>query len=119
VAGPDEFVVVPDVVGAIQQEAHAAVTNAGLRPHTDGFETTPEEAANTVIRQDPPGGSVASPGEVVELTIGAGKPVVPTVPDDHEIEIPIPRDFVEPVSDRSSDDPGVRDADGPRTQRGW
>jgi hypothetical protein len=82
VAAPDEFIVVPDVVGVIQQEA-------------------------------------AGPGEVVALTIGAGKPVGPTIPGDQEIVIPIPRDFAEPVTDRSSDDPGVRDVNDPRTQRGW
>lgn len=109
---PEEFIVVPDVVGMIQQEAHVAIRNAGLRPHNDGFETTTDDAANTVIRQDPPSEAAASPGETVSLTIGAGKPVGLTIPDDEEIVIPIPRDFVEPV-ERSSDDTDDRPG------RGW
>jgi beta-lactam-binding protein with PASTA domain len=69
-------VVVPDVTGLPQDEAEAAIENAGLT--VGDIETVASEDVNpgNVISQSPEGGSQVSEGDEVALTLSLGQQVV-------------------------------------------
>jgi serine/threonine-protein kinase len=62
---------VPSVVGQTLDEAVAAIENAGLTAGSPVFENS-ERPENTVIGQNPAGGSMQRPGTTVSLTVSKG-----------------------------------------------
>jgi serine/threonine-protein kinase len=91
--GPEE---VPDVVGMQQEEAEAALREAGFEP--DVVETTSTtEPKGTVIRQSPEGGEEAPEGSTVTIVVSAYEEPTQT---------PDPTDD---PSDDPSDDPTLPD----------
>jgi beta-lactam-binding protein with PASTA domain/predicted Ser/Thr protein kinase len=75
--GGGKEVTVPNVVGADQPSAELALRNEGFRVDTNS--RTSSRPRNTVIGQDPPGGSRAEEGSTVTLTVSEG-PAVARVP---------------------------------------
>ncbi len=71
--------VVPDTVGSTKAQAKTAITEAGL---TVGEESVVQAEAprNTVLSQEPAGGSEVAAGSAVSITVSSG-PAVATVPD--------------------------------------
>ena len=67
--GP-ELVTVPDVLGQSLSSARAEIRDAGLRPSTICEEVTDPGQVNTIIAQDPGGGSQASGGSTVTIVVG-------------------------------------------------
>ena len=70
ISAPPEAVVVPTVIGQTQSSAEAEIGAAGLG--VDVISEPSEEAAGIVIAQDPEGGSEATPGDVVTITVSQG-----------------------------------------------
>jgi serine/threonine-protein kinase len=70
--GPD-LVEVPSVLGQQQEDAEAAISEAGLLPNVETEDS--EEPQGTVIAQDPGGGSVER-GSEVTITVSTGAAVV-------------------------------------------
>jgi serine/threonine-protein kinase len=77
-SGPEQ-VEVPRVVGQTEEEATAALTDAGFEVRTQDRETSDAEAGE-VVAQDPEGGASASEGSTVTITV-ARAPQVEDVPD--------------------------------------
>ncbi|MBA2725375.1 MAG: PASTA domain-containing protein, partial [Actinobacteria bacterium] len=71
VAAPPETTEVPTVIGFSQEDAEAAIAAADLQSEAV-FEASDQEVG-TVISQDPAGGSQASPGDVVRITVSEGQ----------------------------------------------
>jgi serine/threonine-protein kinase len=67
--GP-ELVTVPDVLGQSLSSARAEIRDAGLRPSTICEEVSDPGQVNTIIAQDPGGGSQASGGSTVTIVVG-------------------------------------------------
>jgi eukaryotic-like serine/threonine-protein kinase len=70
---------VPDVVGRKEAQAESILTNAGFnvpQPTTDPNSSKPQ---GTVIRQSPPGSTLAKPGTNVTIVISGGGVPVPDV----------------------------------------
>jgi serine/threonine-protein kinase len=74
-----KLVAVPSVVGQTLDEAVAAIENAGFTAGSPVFENS-ERPENTVIGQDPGGGSQQRPGTTIALTVSKG-PAQVQVPD--------------------------------------
>ena len=72
-------VAVPSVVGESLDGAIAAIENAGFVAGSPVFENA-DRPENTVIAQDPAGGSLQRPGTTIVLTVSRGPAQVP-VPD--------------------------------------
>jgi eukaryotic-like serine/threonine-protein kinase len=72
-------VAVPSVVGESLDAAIAAIEDAGFTAGSPVFENA-ERPENTVIAQDPAGGSLQRPGTTIVLTVSRGPAQVP-VPD--------------------------------------
>ena len=70
---------VPSVVGESLDAAIAAIEDAGFTAGSPVFEDA-DEPENTVIAQDPAGGSLQRPGATIVLTVSRGPAQVP-VPD--------------------------------------
>jgi len=75
--GPPK-VTVPGVVGQSEPDAHNALVNKGfqVREVTDQNSTAPP---NTVVKQNPKAGTLASHGSLVTITVSAGGAQVPNV----------------------------------------
>jgi eukaryotic-like serine/threonine-protein kinase len=69
---------VPGVIGDSEAAASSALTGAGFNPSTE-TEVTSSAPAGTVVHQDPGGGSTATAGSTVTITI-ARAPAKATVP---------------------------------------
>jgi len=76
---PGAQVAVPNLLGKTFEEARQAASQVGLNVQTAGFAQS-SAAPNTVIRQDPPEGSLVTTGSTVSLTIASG-PETTIVPD--------------------------------------
>lgn len=63
-------VVVPDVVGATQEQAVAQLDAEGLTNAIETQETQEEDEVGTVLAQDPPGNTRLEEGGLVTLTVG-------------------------------------------------
>jgi beta-lactam-binding protein with PASTA domain/tRNA A-37 threonylcarbamoyl transferase component Bud32 len=70
---------VPNVIGKSDHDAEDAITAAGFNVGHVTTDSTSTETAGTVIRQSPGGGSQATPGTSVNLTISGGAVHVPSV----------------------------------------
>jgi beta-lactam-binding protein with PASTA domain/predicted Ser/Thr protein kinase len=75
----EQGVEVPSVVGLSQDEAFAAITEAGLEVGNVTEEDS-EEEEGTVLEQSPPGDSKTDPETAVDLVVSGGPGTV-TVPD--------------------------------------
>lgn len=69
---------VPDVSKMTVQDACNKIEQAGLKCNVQGYEASTDVADQHVIRQDPPGGESANPGDTVNLTISTGPAPTPT-----------------------------------------
>lgn len=67
---------VPALVGLTQNEARAAIRDAGLALGTVDRETSETVPADQVIRQTPNGETYADPGSAVDFTLSLGVPEV-------------------------------------------
>src|SRR5829696_1500511 len=76
-AGGGKQVAVPEVVGADEPSARAALTREGFE--VESSRRTDDEPRGTVIGQDPSGGSEAEEGSTVAITVSDG-PAVARVP---------------------------------------
>jgi 1A family penicillin-binding protein len=70
------FIAVPDVVGRTEAEALATLAGAGLRGSARAAES--DQPQGTVIGQQPPAGTLATPGITVVLDVSVGPP-----PEEH------------------------------------
>jgi eukaryotic-like serine/threonine-protein kinase len=70
-ASPEAQVAVPNLIGLTFEEARDAATAVGLTVDQAAFEQASAEV-NTVIRQDPPAGTLITSGSAVHLTIAIG-----------------------------------------------
>ncbi|MCO5309149.1 MAG: transglycosylase domain-containing protein [Austwickia sp.] len=69
----DGKVVVPDLRGTYQQEAIAALQEAGLTVRTGQWVNDPNLDGGQVVRTDPAGGTSVDPGTTVTLTLAAAR----------------------------------------------
>lgn len=67
---------VPSVVGATQDEAEKTLAAAGLQPIAAETRPVPDEAAGTIINQNPAAGATVKEGRRVYLTISGGELMV-------------------------------------------
>ncbi|UDY23628.1 Stk1 family PASTA domain-containing Ser/Thr kinase [Nocardioides sp. Kera G14] len=77
--GAPEQVQVPQLVGLTENQARAAIGDAGLSVNVDSYENSDTVPTNSVIRQDPVQGSYVDPHSSVSIILSKGKPQV-TVP---------------------------------------
>jgi serine/threonine-protein kinase len=77
-AGGGDRVTVPEVVGADEPSARAALTREGFQ--VESSRRTDDEPRGTVIGQDPSGGSEADEGSTVSITVSDGPAVVRVPP---------------------------------------
>ncbi len=83
---------VPDVVGDAFADALTALQEAGFRVAQETDDDS-DQAAGTVLDQDPPGGEEAAPGTTVTLTVAgetAPDPSADQTPEDDQTEEPDP-----------------------------
>lgn len=78
--GSGDTVVVPDVVGLPQEEAVAAIEEAGLEAKVTEAEDAGDAEEGTVIEQDPPAGSEVPGGSEEEIIVAPGVELI-EVPD--------------------------------------
>jgi beta-lactam-binding protein with PASTA domain len=78
--GP-QGVEVPKLTGLQQDAAEQQLSGAGLR--ADVTQKESDEAAGTVLSQDPQPGTKVAKNSTVELTVAKQKPAVPDVSSDH------------------------------------
>ncbi len=76
--GP-EYVVVPDVVGVSKVEAQLQITQQNLTVGDVTEEFNPEVPPNTVVGQDPPGGTRLEESNAVDIVVARGSRSEPTV----------------------------------------
>jgi beta-lactam-binding protein with PASTA domain len=76
--GPSQ-VVVPELVGHTFDDAQLTATGLGLLVERTAFATS-DQAADTVLSQDPPAGTGVAPGTTIRLTMALGSDTA-TVPD--------------------------------------
>lgn len=76
-SAPDQ-VQIPNVVGKTQDQARQAIGQAGLDVGDVSYKPDENAAADTVLRQSPPGGvgAYTDPGTVIDLVLSSGKPDV-------------------------------------------
>ena len=67
---------VPNLLGMTESEARSAIGEAGFTVGRIDFEPSPEEPADTVIRQDPNRDVYVAPGSTVGFVVSTGKPEV-------------------------------------------
>jgi eukaryotic-like serine/threonine-protein kinase len=122
-----EQVAVPDVVGASEDDARAALEDAGLSAGNVTEQENADEEPGTVLEQDPAAGGEVDRGAAVNLVVAAAPPEV-EVPDVLELPEDDARSDLEDagfqvrVSDQTVDDPAedgvVQDqAPGPGEER--
>src|SRR5450755_594724 len=70
---------VPDVVGQKEAQAEITLQNAGFKDPTPTTDPNSLKPQGTVIRQSPPGSSLARPGTRVRIVISGGGVPVPDV----------------------------------------
>jgi len=75
-----QMVTVPDVVGQLQADAEAAITDAGLAVGNTTETNSDTVPAGNVISQNPPAGTSVPEGSAVDLLISLG----PVVEEDYE-----------------------------------
>ena len=75
-----QSVVVPDVVTLLLADAEAVLTSAGLSPALENVGCSDEYPLTTILSQNPPAGTVVSPGETIFLIMVSG-PCSISVPD--------------------------------------
>ncbi len=77
---PDQ-VQVPDLLGMTEQQARAAIGDAGLSVGQPEYVADPDVARDKVIKQDPNRDTFVDPGATVTITVSTGKPMtsVPSV----------------------------------------
>ena len=61
---------VPNVVGMTQDQAEAALRQAGFRSERQTQDTTDPAQVGVVIAQNPAGGGFAKPGDKVTIMVG-------------------------------------------------
>ena len=122
-----EQVAVPDVVGASEDDARAALEDAGLSAGNVTEQENADEEPGTVLEQDPAAGGEVDRGSAVNLVVAAA-PAEVEVPDVLELPEDDARSDLEDagfqvrVSDQTVDDPAedgvVQDqAPGPGEER--
>jgi len=76
-----EQVQVPDLIGMTEQQARAAIGDAGLSVGQPEYVADPDVARDKVIQQDPNRDTFVDPGATVTITVSTGKPMtsVPSV----------------------------------------
>ncbi len=72
---------VPDLIGMTEQQARAAIGDAGLSVGQPEYVADPDVARDKVIQQDPNRDTFVDPGATVTITVSTGKPMtsVPSV----------------------------------------
>ncbi len=70
---------VPNVVGMSESQAVSAITSAGLVVGTKWYTESDTVPAGSVVSQDPAGGTTATYGSAVELTLSTGSSESPTI----------------------------------------
>jgi serine/threonine-protein kinase len=70
---------VPDLIGMTEQQARAAIGDAGLSVGQPEYVADPNVARDKVIKQDPNRDTFVEPGATVTITVSTGKPMT-TVP---------------------------------------
>jgi serine/threonine-protein kinase len=78
---------VPDLIGMTEQQARAAIGDAGLSVGQPEYVADPSVARDKVIKQDPNRDTFVDPGATVTITVSTGKPmtsVPPVVGQDRE-----------------------------------
>jgi serine/threonine-protein kinase len=70
---------VPDLIGMTEQQARAAIGDAGLSVGQPEYVADPDVARDKVIKQDPNRDTFVEPGATVTITVSTGKPMT-TVP---------------------------------------
>jgi eukaryotic-like serine/threonine-protein kinase len=73
-------VAVPEVVGATEVVAAAALKHAGFKPNTVTTPATEAAQVGVVLEQSPAAGSKARKGATVTITVGAQTATTPTTP---------------------------------------
>jgi eukaryotic-like serine/threonine-protein kinase len=76
-----EQVQVPDLIGMTEQQARAAIGDAGLSVGQPEYVADPDVARDKVIQQEPNRDTFVDPGATVTITVSTGKPMtsVPSV----------------------------------------
>ena len=74
VAQAPKEVEVPNVVGAAEVRAEAALKHAGFTPKTETHPTTEQSQVGVVLQQSPEGGAHARKGATVTIVVGALSP---------------------------------------------
>ncbi len=74
---PVEQTAVPDLIGLTEQQARAAIGDAGLAVGRVDFEADPKVDKDRVISQDPNRSQYVDPGTQVDFVVSTGKPLVP------------------------------------------
>jgi serine/threonine-protein kinase len=74
-SAPDQ-VQVPSLIGMTEDEARAAIGDAGLTVDAPDFQPDEQAASGTVLDQSPNRDQYVDPGSVVHLTISSGPPQV-------------------------------------------
>ncbi len=74
-----EQVQVPDLIGMTEQQARAAIGDAGLSVGQPEYVADPNVARDKVIKQDPNRDTFVEPGATVTITVSTGTPMT-TVP---------------------------------------
>ena len=74
----NDQVQIPNVVGKTQDQARKLIGDAGLEVGDVSYQPDDTAAADTVLRQNPPGGvgAYTDPGTVISLVLSSGKPDV-------------------------------------------
>jgi serine/threonine-protein kinase len=78
---------VPDLIGMTEQQARAAIGDAGLSVGQPEYVADPTVGRDKVIKQDPNRDTFVDPGATVTITVSTGKPmtsVPPVVGQDRE-----------------------------------